>query len=168
VQLLILIPPLLFLFWMIFAVLSIVKGAPFVITPKSKRDVILAFAEIHEGDVSVDIGSGNGNIVMSMAKAGAKAYGYEINLLLVMWSRLVILCRGLRGKAFIHWGNLWRADFSSYSVVTVYGISHIMSDLEKKLDAELQPGTRVISNTFRFPNWVPVKEKDGVILYIKR
>jgi hypothetical protein len=168
VQLLILIPPLLFLFWMIFAVLSIVKGAPFVITPKAKRDIILEFAEIHEGDVSVDIGSGSGSIVMTLAEAGAQAHGYEINLLLVMWSRMVILYRGLKGKALIHWANFWRADFSSFSVVTVYGISHIMSDLEKKLDAELRPGTRVISNTFRFPNWVPVKEKDGVILYIKK
>lgn len=153
---------------MIFAILSIVKGAPFVVTSKVKQAVVLEFARLKPEDIAVDIGSGNGSLVTLMAKSGTEAHGYEINGLLVLWSRFFIFKSGLRKKAFIHWGNFWKADFSRFSVVTVYGISHIMADLEKKLDSELRPGTRVISNTFRFPNWVVAEEREGVFLYIKK
>jgi precorrin-6B methylase 2 len=159
------IPHVLFFLWMIFAILSIVKGAPFVLTKKARRAIIISFADIKYGEKAVDIGSGDGSIVIEMARAGAEAHGYEINLLLVLWSKLRIWKAGLNGKAFVHWGNMWKTDFSPFSVVVVYGIKQIMHDLEEKLNKELKPGTRVISNTFPFPNWKVEKEENLVFLY---
>jgi cyclopropane fatty-acyl-phospholipid synthase-like methyltransferase len=159
------IPYLFFLFWIVFAILSIVKGAPFVISKKKARQAMLDLAHIMPGEKTLDLGSGDGSIVIQFAQAGAEAHGYEINLLLVWWSRVRIRLNGLQGRAFIHWGNFWKVDMHAYDVVSVFGIMHIMKDLEKKLRQELQPGSRVVSNTFQFPEWTVSAEQEHVYLY---
>lgn len=157
---------LIFLGWMIFAVASIMKGAPFIRSKDAAIKAMLDLSKIKEGERSIDIGAGNGRIVYAFARHGAQAHGLEINGFLVIWSKLYGLVQGLRGKAFFHWGNLWQYDFSSYDVVSVYGIVQIMPDLEKKLRSEMRPGSRIVSNTFRFPNLPIAAERDGVYLYI--
>ena len=94
-------------------------------------------------------------------------YGYEINPGLVFISRIWVRLVGLKNKVFIYNKSFWTVDLSSYDVVVVYGIDYIMERLEKKLLKELKPGTRVISNNFKFPNWQYSKEEDKVFLYIK-
>ncbi|MDQ3239736.1 MAG: hypothetical protein M3P33_04385 [bacterium] len=124
------IPQLLFFIWMLFAVLSIAKGAPFVVTKKERVEKIIELAQIKQGELVADIGSGDGTIIIALARAGAIAHGYEINLLLVLWSWIRIRKLGLERCAFVHWSNMWTSDFSKYDVVVVYGITHIMKDLE--------------------------------------
>jgi hypothetical protein len=41
----------------------------------------------------------------------------------------------------------------------------ILGRLEKKLENEMRPGTKVISNIFRFPHWKVKKSKNFVNLY---
>jgi hypothetical protein len=151
---------------MVFAIASIAKGAPFINSKKKSIDAMLALADVRPGVVSIDIGSGSGPVVMAFARAGARASGCEINLLLVLWSRLRIWIAGLSGNATVRWGNLWREDLSRFEIVSVYGIPFIMTDLEKKLILELKPGAKVISNSFQFPNLPIVKQVDSVYLYV--
>lgn len=154
-----------FLIILILVFSSIIRGAPFVPSDKKTVERMIKFAKIKKGEKVVDIGSGDGRLVIALAKAGAMAYGYEINPFLVLWSRYKIFRSGLSGKAFTFWKSFWRVDFSSFDVVTVYAISYIMLDLEKKLEKELKKGTRVVSHTFKFPN-CKIKEMDaGVYLY---
>ena len=40
--------------------------------------------------------------------------------------------------------------------------------LEEKLRAELKPGSRVISNTFKFPNWQPEKVQNVFVYRIEK
>ena len=84
-----------------------------------------------------------------------------------MSSRARVKKMGLDNKVFIERGNLWKTDFSKFNIVTLYGISYIMPELEKKLLLELKPGSKVTSNTFKFPNWKPSKQIKDVYLYIK-
>jgi hypothetical protein len=165
-QVLFLVPSILFLAWMVFAILSIAKGAPFVRSKNSVVATMIALSGVTTGVKTVDIGSGNGRIVLAFAREGALAYGYEINWLLVVWSRLMIRRAGLAGRAFVYCKNLWRQNFSDFSIVTVYGIPHIMAELEAKLVKELPVGARILSNTFRFPT-LPLAQQEGTVyLYI--
>jgi cyclopropane fatty-acyl-phospholipid synthase-like methyltransferase len=144
-----------FLFW----------GALYVPTKEEKVKKMIEFLNIKEGEKALDIGSGDGRLVIALAKAGAQAVGYEINPFLVKKAKDNIKKAGLEGKAFVYCKNFWKEDFSRYDVITVYGIGYIMKNLEKKLKKELKKGARVASNAFSFPNWVPVKKEDNVILY---
>ena len=115
----------------------------------------------------VDIGSGDGKIVIAFAKKGFRVTGIEINPLLAFFSKFKVFKLGLSNKVKIQNKSFWDTDFSNFDVITVFGISFIMKDLEKKLLKELKPGTKVISNKFTFPNWKHTKEKNGVYLYVK-
>lgn len=146
--------------------LGIFTGAHYVPTPSEKLIRMLRLAQLVPGERLVDIGSGDGRLVIEAAREGAKAYGFELNPALVWWSRRKIRAAHLEGQVEISWKDFWRQDFSSFDVVTVYGISHIMGALEKKLLRELHPGSRVVSNTFPFPSWKGDSE-GGVFLYVK-
>ena len=143
----------------------LLSGAPYVPSRREAVDKILRVSSVKPGEKTVDLGSGDGRIVVAMSKAGAEAHGYEINPLLVWWSRGAIRRAGLQDKAFIHWGDFWKADFSPYRVVTVFGITHIMRRLESKLARELTPGARAVSNAFRLPTWKLSRKEDAVFVY---
>ncbi|MFZ1970731.1 MAG: methyltransferase domain-containing protein [Candidatus Nanoarchaeia archaeon] len=142
-------------------------GAPF--QPSSNRALkeIIELAKIKKGQKTADLGSGNGKIVIEFAKQGAEAHGFEINPFLVWISRRKIKKAGLQKKAFIHWKNFFKQDFSKFGIITSFQISYIMPELECKLKRELKEGAKVISNTWKFPNWKPKKRLGDVYLYLK-
>ena len=146
--------------------LGIFKGAPFVPTDKLTLERMITLAEIKPGEKLVDLGSGDGRIIIAAAMLGAIAHGFEINPLLVLWSRWKIKKAGLSDRAFVHWKSFWRADLSEFDIVMLFGITGIIGQLEVKLKAELKDGSRVISNTFKFPNWEPEKVQN-VFVYKK-
>ncbi len=153
------------IFLFISFLITVFRGAPFV--PSRKRTVkdMISLAKIQPGQKAADLGSGDGRIVIALAKAGAEAHGYELNPFLVLWSRWRIWRVGLEKKAFIHRKNFWHENLSSFNAITLYGISHIMKRLEKKLQEELRPGARIVSNAFSFPNWKPSKKEGSLYLY---
>jgi SAM-dependent methyltransferase len=114
-----------------------------------------------------DLGSGDGKIVIEFAKKGAEAHGFEINPLLVLISRRRIKNMHLQKRAFIHWKNFMKTNLSKFNIITSFQISYIMPNLENKLKKELRKGARVISNTWKFPNWKPRKKIGHVYLYVK-
>jgi protein-L-isoaspartate O-methyltransferase len=145
--------------------LPTIHGAIYIPSKNEKVEKMIRLANIKKGEKAVDLGSGDGRIVIALAKAGAEAHGYEISPLLVWKSRLNIRMAGLQGKAFIHFQTFWHANLSEYDVVTIFGISYIMNDLQKKLRKELKPGSRVIANAFPFKKWKYDKQDDEVYLY---
>ncbi len=151
----------------VFSVVAFIIGAPFVPTGGKRLRKMLEFAGVMPGQKVADLGSGDGRLVIAFAKAGAEAHGYEINPLLVLYSNILIFKSGLRGKAHIHLKSFWGEDLSLYNTITVYGISHIMERLEQKFSTELNPGARVVSNSFRLPSWLYSRQEDGVYLYEK-
>src|ERR1700722_11917489 len=144
----------------------IVRGA--IYFPTTPRGVLkmLAFAEIKPGQRVVDLGSGDGRILIAAAKVGADTVGYEINPILVRQSRRAIARASVAKNAVVHWESFWRVDLSEFDVVIVYGIPYIMNSLQKKLERELRPGTKIISNAFKFPGWKQVAEEDKIRLYV--
>ena len=153
--------------FIVLMIASIVKGAPFMVSGKNAIRKIIKLSGLKPGQKAVDLGSGDGRVVIEMAKAGAIAHGYEINPILVWWSRRKIKSEGLEGKAFIHRGSFWDADFSPFDLVSIYGIDYIMKDLQEKLQRELKVGAKVAANAFVVPDWEHEREDNGVYIYIK-
>lgn len=149
-----------------FNMLSIIlSGAFFAPSGKVLTNRMVALAAIRPGEKALDLGSGDGSQVIALAKAGAKAYGYEINPLLVWWSQLRIYHAGLKDKAFVYTRNFWKTNVSEFDVIIIFGIPYMMKRMEKKLMQELKPGSRVISNAFPFPNWQYSKRDGKIYLY---
>jgi len=150
-----------------FFVLPIFSGAPYAPTKNRRVEEMLGPLGQGRGKRAADLGSGDGRIVIALAQRGFEAHGFELNFLLVLYSRFKIRRAGLQGRAFIHRQNYWKEDLSGFDVITVFGINYIMSALEKKLRKELKEGARVISNKFTFPEWKPQQYTGGVAVYIR-
>ena len=162
-----LISGILSLIFLLLFVVPIVYGAPFEPTDRKTLRKMIEFAKVKSGEKVVDLGSGSGKIVIEFAKLPnvKESHGFEINPLLVLSSRRKIKKSNLKGKAFIHWKNFWKQDLSEYDVVNSFQIGYVMGKLEKKLRRELKKGSRIISNTWKFPNLKLKKHEGDVYLY---
>jgi cyclopropane fatty-acyl-phospholipid synthase-like methyltransferase len=145
---------------------ALIYGAPFATLAQNRIDTMIKLLKLKKGDKVVDLGSGDGRIVIGFAKLGIEAHGYEINPILVAWSRFKIRQLGLENKAVIHFKSYWSENLSKFNAVTLYGIAHMMPRLEKKLKKELKPKSKIVSNYFSFPNLKPVKEENRVKYYL--
>jgi precorrin-6B methylase 2 len=141
---------------------------PFVPSSPHRLSTMLRLARIKPGEKSLDVGSGDGKVVISCARLGAFAHGFELSQKRVTLSRQNIADAGLSHMAFIHHTNFWDEDFSDFDLITVYGITGIMKRLGEKIKTECSPACRVVSNAFTIPHWLPVKQEDGVYLYLNQ
>jgi len=155
----------LFFLFFVYLLLPSINGAPFVSTDEVTAVDMVKLAGVKAGDRTVDLGAGDGALVIACAREGAEAHGFEINPFLVFTARRNIKRAGCSEKAFMHRKNFWSADLSGFDVVTMYGITYIMQGLEEKLERELKPGARVVSNYFMFPHWQLEGEKGRARLY---
>ena len=140
-------------------------GAPFVPIAPTVLKRMIELLTIQPGEKAADLGAGDGRVVIELARAGAKAQGYEINPLLVLASRKNIKHAEMARQASVHWKNFWKQDLSSFQVVTLFGMPHMMKKLQEKLAKELKPGSRVISHQFKFPDWPIAQQESQLYLY---
>jgi hypothetical protein len=54
--------------------------------------------------------------------------------------------------------DLFEADIHEATVVTLFLLSSVNLKLRPKLLKDLEPGTRIVSNTFDMGDWKPEKE----------
>jgi SAM-dependent methyltransferase len=142
----------------------------FVPTSDEVADAMLQLASVGPDDVVYDLGSGDGRIVILAAqKYAARGVGIEIDRRLVERSRQVAREGEVADRAtFVH-GDLFEADISPATVVTLYLSPGVNRDLEPKLRRELRPGTRIVSHQFPIGHWAPdrrVAAADGTQLLL--
>lgn len=145
--------------------IPIIRGAPFVPIDPAVLKRMVELLRVQPGEKAADLGSGDGRVVIALARAGARAQGYEINPLLVLASRRNIKKAGILQRASIRWKDFWTQDLSSFQIITLFGMPHMMKRLREKLAKELQPGARVISHQFMFPDWPVSHQEDQLYLY---
>jgi cyclopropane fatty-acyl-phospholipid synthase-like methyltransferase len=155
-----------FLIFFLTTIISVLKGAPFVVSNQDTLDRILALSKIKKGEKVLDLGSGDGRIVIAFTKRGFQAYGIEINPLLILYSNIRAKLLGVAKNAHFTFGNMWKVDLANYDVIVLYAINYVMSDLEIKFKKELKRGTRVITHSYRFPSLKPVETLGNTNLYI--
>jgi Methyltransferase domain len=128
------------------------KDVIWVPTPQATVDTMLGLAKLTPADYLIDLGSGNGVTVITAAKKGATAHGVEFNPDMVALSRRLAREAGVAARATFTEGDLFEADLSKATVITLFLLPDINRRLRPTL-LELAPGTRVVSNTFDMGDW---------------
>jgi cyclopropane fatty-acyl-phospholipid synthase-like methyltransferase len=141
----------------------------FVPTPQVVTDAMLRLAGVGSHDVVVDLGSGDGRIVILAAqKYGARGIGIELDPSLVDISRQVARQGEVADHVSFIEGDLFTADLTAATVVTLSLSASVNARLEPTL-RQLRPGTRVVSRQFRIGEWIPdqtVRAPDGTDLFL--
>jgi cyclopropane fatty-acyl-phospholipid synthase-like methyltransferase len=129
----------------------------FTPTPQTIADAMLKLARVTADDVVYDLGSGDGRIVILAAqKYGARGVGIELDPRLVEISRQVAREGAVADRATFNEGDLFTADISEATVVTLYLSKTVNMRLESKLRRELRTGARIVSHQFPIGDWTPV------------
>jgi len=132
--------------------------APYVVSPQSVVDRMLALADLKPGETLYDLGSGDGRILITAAQQfHAKAVGVEISDTLVYATNQRIHRLGLDNQARVIHGDLLKIDLSPADVVTIYLMTDSNGMLRPNLEKYLHPGARVVSHDYTIPGW---KAKD--------
>ena len=131
----------------------------YVPTPQAVVDAMLQAAEVKSSDIVYDLGSGDGRIPITAAtKYGAHGVGVEIDPQLVQVATDAAKAAGVADRVRFVNENLFTANISEATVVTLYLLQSINERLRPKLIRELKPGTRVVSHVFNMgPEWPPQK-----------
>jgi SAM-dependent methyltransferase len=125
-------------------------------TPQPVVKEMLSLARVTAGDIVYDLGSGDGRVVVIAAQTyGARGVGIEIQPHLVEISRQIARAGAVADKVTFIEGDLFTADISEATVVTLWLSQGVNARLEPKLRTELRPGTRIVSHQFPIGRWTP-------------
>ena len=130
------------------------KDVVWVPTPQPTVDKMLELTKVGAKDYVIDLGSGDGITVITAAKKGATALGVEFNPEMVELAKKRATAAGVADKATFVQGDLFEADLSKATVITLFLLPDINRRLLPKL-LDLAPGTRIASNTFDMGDWEP-------------
>lgn len=119
---------------------------------------MLELAQVDKDDFVVDLGSGDGRIVRAAALLhGARGFGVEIKDELVRQANADARREGIADRVKFVNADLFKADISQATVLTMYLLPDTVNLLREKLLAELKPGTRVLSHDYPLSGWIPEK-----------
>ena len=116
---------------------------------------MLDAAQVGPRDELVDLGAGDGKIPIAAARQfGARAWGIEYNKDLAALAQRNAQRAGVAERVRIVHGDIFKEDFSKATVVTMYLLEELNTQLRPTILA-MKPGTRVLSNTFSMGDWEP-------------
>jgi SAM-dependent methyltransferase len=116
-------------------------------TPQGVVEAMLKIADVTSEDVVYDLGSGDGRIPITAARLhGARGIGIDIDPELVAEARRNAREAGVADKVTFRNEDLFTADISEATVVTLFLTPSLNISLLAKLNRELRPGTRIVSH----------------------
>jgi hypothetical protein len=117
----------------------------------------------------VDLGSGWGCLAICLAKAypECRVVGYELSF--VPWLVSLVRQKILRldNLQFVR-KNFYTVSMKEADLICCYLYPKAMVKLQGKLKNEVKPGRTIVSHTFAFPTWKPVKNVAVQDLYRTR
>ena len=142
---------------------------PFVVSPEKTVEGMLELAGVAKSDTVYDLGSGDGRIPIAAAdRYGAHGVGIEIKPDLVQRARKRAKLAGVQDLVEFRRQDLFKADFSDATVVTMYLFPEVNLRLRPMLFEQLDPGTRIVSHSFDMDGWRPdsTVNVSGDVLYL--
>jgi SAM-dependent methyltransferase len=134
------------------------KLAPFVPTPQEVVDRMLEMAAVKAGDVVYDLGCGDGRLVVTAAKRfGVRGVGVDIDPDRIAESKANAKREGVEKLVEFRQQDARDVNVSEATVVTLYLLTEANLELRPRLQAELKPGSRVVSHQFGMGDWVPAR-----------
>ena len=131
------------------------KDVIWIPTPDALVTAMLAAARVAREDIVFDLGAGDGKIPIAAARQyGARATGIEYNADMAELARRNARRAGVDNLVTIVTGDIFKEDFSTATVVTMY----LLPDLNLKLRPtilKMKPGTRVVSHAFHMGDGDP-------------
>jgi cyclopropane fatty-acyl-phospholipid synthase-like methyltransferase len=142
----------------------------YVPSPDSVVEAMLQLAQVSAKDIVYDLGSGDGRIPIAAAQRyGAIGVGVEIDARLNRDAVDHAKKAGVGDRVRFLTQDLFEADISQATVITLFLLPRINQDLMPKLKRELRPGTRIVSHQFDMgEQWPPEKSQDvnGLMIYL--
>lgn len=142
----------------------------YVPSPDSVVEAMLKLARVTAADVVYDLGSGDGRIPIAAATLyGARGVGIEIDRIRILEANDNVRKAGVGDRVRFVQQDLFEADISEATVVTLFLLTRLNQQLMPKLKRELRPGTRVVSHQFRMDDtWPPEQTVDvnGLPVYL--
>jgi len=139
-------------------------SGPFVPSARKRHKTMIKLAKLSKKDTVYDLGCGDGRLVFSSSKHVKKAIGYDLSIPLVLYGKILSL---FYSKASIHFGNIWKQNYSDADVIFCYLLPNAMKQFYKEVWPKLKPGTRVISNAFQIHEVKPKQVDNKVYLYVR-
>ena len=146
-------------------------------TPVRRPDVIwlptedavvtamLKLADVTKSDVVYDLGCGDGRIVIAAAKQfGASGVGIDIDPERIKEANAAAAKAGVKDRVKFIVGDLFdpAVKISDATVVTLYLLPSLNARLRPRLQSELKPGTRVVSNAFSMGEVWPAEKTEQI------
>jgi ubiquinone/menaquinone biosynthesis C-methylase UbiE len=130
---------------------------PYVPTPMETVRKMLDMGKVDRNDLVYDLGCGDGRIVITAAKErGARGVGIDLNPRRIEEANENAKTAGVTERVKFMVGDLFEADFSPATVVTLYLLPDVNVKLRPQLWRQLKTGTRVVSHSFDMgPEWPP-------------
>ncbi len=151
-----------FLLFLSFAFV-IAFGAPYLPTLKNRVSDIVKLAELKSGQTVLELGSGDGRVLLAFAKQGINVVGYELNPVLVLYSKIITF--KYRSKVQVKWGNYWKEEWPDADVVFVFLLQRYMQKLDQQIIQRYSKGVKLISFAFKIPGKAIRRQKKGMYLY---
>ena len=154
---------LLAMFFVLMFGFVIAFGAPFLPTLKVRTPDIFELLDLRPGQTLIELGSGDGRILAEAAKRKIHVIGYELNPLLVVWSKLKNW--KYRRYVTVKWGNFWWRKWPKTDALYVFLLEPYMAKLDKKITQDLPGKVKVVSYAFEIPGRTAIRQKNGLFLY---
>ncbi len=139
-------------------------GAPFLPTLANRTKDALDLLDLKPGERLLELGSGDGRLLAEAAKRGIDSIGYELNPLLVWYSRIKLL--RYRNLTTVKCVNYWTHKLPEAEGIYVFLLNPYMEKLDKKIKKEAKKPVKLVSFAFEIPGKTSTKEIKGMRLYL--
>jgi SAM-dependent methyltransferase len=137
-----------------------VRGSdvPYQPSPDAVVQGMLDMAKVGPDDFVIDLGSGDGRIPIEAARRGARGLGIEIDPALISQAQANARTAGVQDRVQFREQDLFEADLSQATVITLYLFPQVNLRLRPKLQG-LKPGTRIVSHNWDMGDWKPDRQE---------
>jgi SAM-dependent methyltransferase len=143
-------------------------------TPQPVVEAMLKMGSVTSADVVYDLGSGDGRIPITAARLyGARGVGIDIDPVRTAEANANARKAGVADKVEFRTADLFEADISDATVVTLFLTPSLNIKLLPKLNRELRRGARVVSHRWEMKDvagyeYQPAQKQlvDGSSVYV--